>query len=1052
MLAVKPSRRRIFFSVVYLNAASKPNVAAFSHRFFSTTLQNLKEVQSKAQKYKSKRTKLAPEKRIQTPEELFHSASNVDIENLKKDVEERTKLRYIEPNKLWISKIFPDLKLPPNFSFYDDQSNRDYIKYQLVKKFGDVSNKFVWKDFQYNEVAVGDVVDLSGNFEKGDLSVIIGLPEDPEDPRYTLLNAYGEIQFVSRSKMGVRLPKVFPKEWFCNSLMEEELFWEGLDYDEIVPIGKPKYKLEDVIDRNKIFESAIARSISGENAVKTYILPSLLSGLVSQILSKINTKAWQILPNTNVKLEIVHNILQSNEGPIQITLYQMYRAVQLTDLKILMNNLKVTKAEDISKAYKLLFDTITKNLFIGNQYDSISLGKTVCGGSNLNLEVDIVDFYAFILGLRKNNQLFMHDAFTKASSYVLALPLNRIVRFNGMVQAFKDDNSLYPLLSGYLKDKIEQKNIKNANYKKILPFYITFIDLLKLYCSGSVQNNILESFVMKIMRNIPDYKDLDITNSIVFDLLLKTNEITSREGPSKWWDNAMLPFSGVSLKADMEQAYYDSITEENISSFVDLEHDSTDKRVKFNDIVYCIDSENPLEIDDGISVKKLNQDEYLVSTFVADPSSYLEPEDLISRIALERGLTLYLPDLSGTNAIPLLPLEFGKKIQLGYFGQDTRALKISFKYNEKTKRVVHLSDDEVINFGVANRFVKIDYNSVNKLLSNDPLTESILHEKLANSDIPISQVKQDLHSLSIISQHLNDEATKSGRISLFDQINVKKEIANITENEDKQIQLVFKDIYNDDTIKDAQLQGAKSEQLVSEIMVKANNIAGNFFARNKIPAIYKIQLPLEMSPQVAAFSKNVTLKKNADFKDLTIYQEYLTKSTIAPFPEKHEFLNITRYATVTSPLRRFWDFVNHWQLHSFLSTGKPKFTQDQIDYMTLQLKYKDELNTKLANKVIGFYTFKALQYLQEHQGQEGQLLFKVIVTKKPSEDGLIEVILLDYGVRCILETSWYALNAEKADTPKAETKDVAIGDIIDDATIKDIDLLDGSILLTSKSV
>lgn len=1027
---------------------SKPNVFQISK--FSTSSIVLRN----PTKYKSKREKLDVNRRIQTPEELFLQASNVDVENLRKEVNERTKIRYVDPNKYWISKTFPGLNLPNFFSYYDDHSNRSYIKHQLVKKFGDLNYKFIWRDLQYTEVTVGDVVDLSGNFEKSDLAVVIELPNTPDDPRYTLVNAYGEIQFVSRSKMGLRLPKMFPKKWFENCVLEEEQFWDGLEDDNIIPVGKPKYKLEDVVDRNKIFESAVARSISSDTAAQTYILPSLLSGLISEILSEMVTKAWQFLPDINIKLEVLHNILQSNEAPIQLSLYQLYNSVELTDLQMLIKDFKSQKPEDINKGYKKLFKTIASELSIGNQYDSITLGKDIEGNVDISSKVDATRFYAFMLSLRKNNQLYAHDSFSKVSSYALVLPLDRIVKFNKMVQSFKQDEALYVQLANYISTKLDDPDCNKV--KSSPDFYDEFIDLLKLYCAGSIQNSVLESFVVKIMRMLSPYKNLDITGSCVYDLLLNTHEISNTEGPAKWWDNAMIPFSGVSVKCDYEQTYYDSITNENLNNYIDMDFDiHKAERLEFDNVVYCIDSENPLEIDDGISIEKLNNDEFLVSTFVADPSSYLKPSSLISKIAFDRGLTLYLPDLAGTNAIGLLPTEFNQEIQLGNFNKQTRVLKISFKYNIKTKQVIELSNKDTVAFGVAKNFIKIDYRSVNKVLADDLSNENILNSVISNTkNISADKVKQDLKNLSVVSQCLNDTASQNGRVSLFDQINIKKEIENISENENKQIQLKFKDIYNDETITNSIREGARSEQLVSEIMVMANRLAGKFCETNKIPAIFKIQLPLDMSSEVSKFSNTITTKKDSSFKELTIYQEYLTKSTIAPFPAKHEFLNIDTYATVTSPLRRFWDFVNHWQLHSYICSGKPMFSQKQVNYLALQLKYKDELNNKISNKIVGFYTFKALKYLQEHQNKEEKLKFKVIVTKKPSESGLIEVMMLDYGVRCILEASWYALSNTKSNIEKSKglIKNIEIGDLIDDTTIKDIDLLDGSIVMNSDSV
>lgn len=1000
-------------------------------RFFSTTLPLARNVPG----MRSRGSKRTPIKHIQTPEELLQQASSVDIDNLKRDVDLRYTLRYAQPNLDWIKHQFPDLSLPSYFNGNDNNDNREFILNHLIKTHGNVNLNFNWRDFQYSEMDIGDLVDLSGHFEKNDLAVIIDLPQSPDDPRYTLVNAYGEIQFVSRSKMGLRIPKVFPKEWFNNVLVEEIQNLEG--NEDIQPIGKPKYKLEELIDRNKMFESVAARSLNGENSPKTYIIPSILAGIISRTITDIIIKSWNILPEVNLKLEILHNVLQSHESPIQLSLYQLYNAVELTDLNEVNYMFQNQTEEGVNYAYKKLLLKISEPLSINNQYNTISLGKSVFGSVSLDNPVDVNGFYAFILGLRKNNKVYTHESFSSASTYVLITPLARVVQFNKMVKSFKADQDLYKEMANFITAKLDGKN-------EIQPiFYNDFIELLKLMCGGSIYNNVLESFILKIIRMLPPYNNLDITSSCIYDLLLNLKEISNSEDPTKWWDTAMIPNSGNSVKSDYEQHYYDSITKDTIEDYVDLKYDAFDKpREDFDDLIYCIDSKNPLEIDDGISISKLNDTEFVVSTFVADPSSYLQPDNLISKIAFDRGLTLYLPDLSGTNAIPLLPNTFSQEIQLGYFGKKTRVFKVSFKYNVKTQQYSEIPNG--ISFGHASKFVKIDYSSTNEVLADNG--DEILNEISKNIGIPMDKMKDDLKNLSIVSQTLNEVASENGRASLFDKINIKKEIENIEADEDQNIHLKFKDMHNDDNVTRSIKDGTRSEQLVAEIMVMTNYLTAKFLQANEIPAVYKIQQQLAKSPAVEKFTKEIMVNSNASFKDLTVFQEYLTKSTISPFCAPHEFLNIGSYATVTSPLRRFSDFINHWQLQAFLSRGDAIFSQDEINYLALQLKFKDELNSKISKKVIGFFTFKALKQLQKEK-------FQVIVTKKPTDNGLVDVMMMDYGVRCVLETSRYALSEKKANhVNKNLANSLEIGDLIEDAIIKDIDLLDGSILMKSESL
>lgn len=986
----------------------------------------------RSQKF-SKRT---PTRHIRTPEELLQQASTVDIDNLHADVDERYDLRFRQPNLSWINQLSKER--PHWVNGKDNADNRKFMKDCLIKKYGKVNLEFKWKDFQYGELNVGDLVDLSGNFEKNDLAVVVELPCAAEDPRYTLVNAYGEIQFVSRAKMGLRLPAVFPKEWFHNIVTKEDRA-NTQTGEEVAPIGKPKYRLEDVVDRNKMFESVAAKSLNWENAPDTYIIPSILAGIISETITRIVVKSWEKLPEVNLKLEILHNVLQCHESPIQLSLHQLYQAVQMTDLNEVNSNFQNSSPTGINNAYKTLLMKISQKLAINNQYNSISLGKPLFGEVDLEKPIDIEDFYAFILGVRKNNKVFVHDSFSKASTYVSVTPLARVVQFDKMVRAFKDNQILYKELADYIDSKLTNQPL---HYESIPEYYSDFVELIKLMVGGSIHNNVLESFVFKIIRMLPQYQSVDITGSSIYDVLVQIGEISPNEDPTKWWDTAMIPYSGTSAKADYEQGYYDSITKDNLKEFVNMDHDGFDKtkRVQFDDVIYCIDSANPLEIDDGVSIKYLEGDEYEVSTFVADPSSFLEQENLISQIAFDRSLTLYLPDLEGLSSIPLLPRAFSQEIQLGQFGKPTRVFKVRFKYNVAKKQYSEIPNG--IQFGIADKFVKIDYASVNEVLAGEG--ENHLERIRSQTGIDVTTLRSDLTNLSIVSQKLNEVASLQGRASLFDKINVKKEIEQIQKDENEEIHLTFKDMNNDDHVTRSIKQGTRSEQLVAEIMVMTNHLTAKFLQENEIPAIYKIQPQLAKSPKVEEYCQKILTNSNASFKDLTVFQEYVTKSTIAPFCSRHEFLNIDSYATVTSPLRRFGDLINHWQLQAYLANGDVIFSQEEINYMGLQLKFKDELNTKISKKVIGFFTFKALKRLQKES-------FSVIVTKKPSENGLVEVMMMDYGVRCVLETSRYALSGKKAEAPTSD-RILEIGDIIEDARIKDIDLLDGSILLNSDTL
>ncbi|QPG75387.1 hypothetical protein FOA43_002741 [Brettanomyces nanus] len=984
-------------------------------------------------------------KRIMTPEDLFKQASNVDVNNLKKEYDERKQVRYAKPNQKWLERIASKQDLPDDFNYRDTESNRSLVESLLVKKFGAARKNTNLKDIYFSEIDIGDVVDLSDTLAKNDLAVVVQLPSSPEDTRYTLINQYGEVEFVSRFRMGMKLPRIFPKEWFEGCVMNESQFLQNLN---LAPIGKPKYKIEDDVERSRMFDSVIARaSVAANIDVQCFILPSILSGIVSGILTGIINSAWNHLPEINLKLEVLHNVLQCTESPIHLGFYQLFKAVIQTDLSMLVKGLTSRNVEDVNTTYKKLLFKLSRDLSVENQFDCISLGRSVYGKVSLNEPIDINVFYGFVLGLRKNNQIFQFDSFANASSFITVVPLSRIVQFNRMVRWFKQNEENYEVMSLYIMKKIDVTSDLHIDKPE---FYDDFVRLLKLYVAASFDDGMLESFVIKIIRGLPVYKDIDITRTVVYELLLKLGEISNSEDPFKWWYNSMIPGSGVSAKADLEESYYDNMNASNLNKFIDVNNDMVKHRKQYeDDIIYCIDSKNPLEIDDGISIKPVNAKEFIVSSFIANPSSYINPRSTIARIAFERGLTLYLPSINRAKSLSMLPKVFGESVQLGTPGKVTRVVKISFKVNVETGEVTYLGND-TINFATASKFVKVDYDSVNEILGNTFQANKILFDLSQATDVDEKSLKNDLTQLYKVSSKLKATAKEQGRSNVFDYFNVRREIENITTDQDNQIQMKFKEL--EDVDSQNRISG-KSEMLVSEIMVMSNHVAGRYFVKNKIPAIFKIQNKLPKSKQVdTMLTQLVSEDETITFRDVVLLQQYMTKSTIAPFSSRHESLSMEEYANVTSPLRRFWDMVNHWQLQSFVENGKPLFTASEINYISLILMFKDELNGQISKRVIAFYTFKVLKQMQAQRGGES-IKFKCIVTKKPSEDGLIEVILLDYGVRSILQTSWYALSDRTAKMEKrtALLKDIEIGDVIEDAEIEDIDLLEGLIVLRSGS-
>jgi exoribonuclease-2 len=91
-------------------------------------------------------------------------------------------------------------------------------------------------------------------------------------------------------------------------------------------------------------------------------------------------------------------------------------------------------------------------------------------------------------------------------------------------------------------------------------------------------------------------------------------------------------------------------------------------------------------------------------------------------------------------------------------------------------------------------------------------------------------------------------------------------------------------------------RGSPLDKLVAELMILANSAWGELLAERDVAAIYRIQST--------------------------------GKVRFGVHPEPHEGLGVSAYAWTSSPLRRYVDLVNQWQLVAALTGRKPPFARN----------------------------------------------------------------------------------------------------------------------------
>jgi len=97
-------------------------------------------------------------------------------------------------------------------------------------------------------------------------------------------------------------------------------------------------------------------------------------------------------------------------------------------------------------------------------------------------------------------------------------------------------------------------------------------------------------------------------------------------------------------------------------------------------------------------------------------------------------------------------------------------------------------------------------------------------------------------------------------------------------------------------------RGSPLDKLVSELMILVNTSWGELLAERDVAAIYRVQS--------------------------------IGKVRLSVHPEAHEGLGVGCYAWMSSPLRRYVDLVNQWQLVASLQGRRPPFTRTSEGLLT----------------------------------------------------------------------------------------------------------------------
>ena len=333
---------------------------------------------------------------------------------------------------------------------------------------------------------------------------------------------------------------------------------------------------------------------------------------------------------------------------------------------------------------------------------------------------------------------------------------------------------------------------------------------------------------------------------------------------------------------------------------------------------FIIDSKNPQEIDDAISMEfHENQPKYLW-VHISYPAKLFKHNSKIDLECRKRVSSIYLVD----DYIPMLPENIINIANLKTNKvSETISACIEFNKNGSIKSYKILE-------ALIRPDYEITYEDANEILDLEPKEEYEL--------INIKKV-------------------------LENSFNYRKECGAIT------FDVPFSKLcFIDGKIFFEKHESSPAHKLVSESMILMGYVISDFLIKNKIPAPFRSQ-------KINCDANEILKKYSSSLIKFSILKQYIGRSFISRKPNKHETLGLESYTQVTSPLRRYIDLIIQKQIYFYLNKY-PLINSSEID--DLINEYKSKL--KDVNDIIKQNKFI---YLTKFFKRNNNNFFKIIFVK-----------------------------------------------------------------------
>ena len=401
-----------------------------------------------------------------------------------------------------------------------------------------------------------------------------------------------------------------------------------------------------------------------------------------------------------------------------------------------------------------------------------------------------------------------------------------------------------------------------------------------------------------------------------------------------------------------------------------------------------IDGEDAKDLDDAVSIERLDNGRYRLGVHIADVSHYVREKNPLDKEALKRGTSVYLID----RVIPMLP----KKLSNGICSLNPKVDRLTLSCIMVIDGSGKVLDHEIVE-SVIRTNERMTYTDVTKILKDNDPELSKRYDYLLD----------DFEAMEELCNILYKKRTKRGAIDF----------------EFEESKIILNEFGKPIDIKPYEREIAN--RIIEEFMLVCNETVAEHMFWSHLPFVYRIHEDpdeeklekfrefiynlgyiVKWNGEVKPRNLQEILEKVRGKKEETVVSTLLLRSMMrakySPECVGHFGLAAKYYCHFTSPIRRYPDLQIHRIIKEFINgkidDDRSKKLTALVDYAARQSSETENIATEAEREVDDL---KKAEYMLDRIGEEFEGIvssvtsFGMFVELPNTIEGLIHITALD---------------------------------------------------------